>query len=91
MSWDEQIRGELLELLAAYLREDASLSDVLEFEASLAHDCELDVDLRRALGALALIGEEVDADWRPVADFDERARLVLSTLSGVTTSLAAAD
>lgn len=91
MTWDEQIRAELASLLAAYLHGDASLDDVLGFEASLAHDCELAADLRCALGKLALIGEEVEADWRPAADFDEQARLALSALSEATASLAAAD
>ena len=81
MSWNDQARAELKELLYAFLGGTAIRDDVLCFEAALAHDCALAPDLRHVLSTLALIGEEVDVDWRPPSDFDDAVRESISTLS----------
>ena len=44
MTWSDEIRAELAELLAAYLRGEATVDDVFEFEASVAHDLSLAPD-----------------------------------------------
>ena len=91
MSWNDQIRAELKELLHAFLGGTATREDVLCFEAALAHDCALAPDLRHVLSTLALIGEEVDVEWRPASDFDHAVRESISTLSGEPASIIAAD
>ena len=81
MMWSDEIRAELIELLAAYLRGEAAVDDVFEFEASLAHDLSLAPDLRRMLSHLALVGDEVGNGWEAERPFRALARATLAELS----------
>lgn len=90
MTTSAQIRDELILLLESYVSGTASLSDVLDFEASVAHDSDLPPELSKALASLALVGEEIDAEWRPASDFEEVVRQALDGLLNPT-ELVAAD
>lgn len=81
MTWSDEIRAELIVLLAAYLRGEATVDDVFEFEASLAHDLSLAPDLRRMLSHLALVGDEVGSGREAEQPFRTLAR---ATLEGLT-------
>ena len=80
MIWSDEIRAELIELLAAYLRGEATVDDVFEFEASLAHDLSLAPGLRRMLSHLALVGDEVGNGWEAERPFRALARATLEGL-----------
>ncbi len=81
MTWSDEIRAELVELLAAYLRGEATVDDVFEFEASLAHDLSLAPDLRRMLSHLALVGDEVGGGREAERPFRVLARATLESLT----------
>lgn len=81
MTWSDEIRAELIELLAAYLRGKATVDDVFEFEASLAHDLSLAPDLRRMLSHLALVGDEVGDGREAERPFRALARATLAELA----------
>ena len=81
MTWSDEIRAELIELLAAYLRGEAAVDDVFEFEASLAHDLSLAPDLRRMLSHLALVGDEVGSGREAERPFRALARATLAELT----------
>lgn len=81
MMWSDEIRAELVELLAAYLRGGATVDDVFEFEASLAHDLSLAPDLRRMLSHLALVGDEVGSGREAEQPFRVLARATLESLT----------
>ena len=82
MMWSDEIRAELAELLAAYLRGEATVDDVFEFEASVAHDLSLAPDLRRMLSHLALVGDEVGSGREAEQLFRALARATLESLPG---------
>ena len=81
MTWSDEIRAELIELLAAYLRGEATGDDVFEFEASLAHDLSLAPYLRRMLSHLALVGDEVGKGWEAERPFRALVRATLAELT----------
>lgn len=94
MSLSEQVQSELAALLAAYLRGEATVDDILAFEGPYSLDSRLDPALRRRLDLLALIAEEVEYLDRPQADFDAVVREVaaeLSPLAAAVPAEAAAD
>ena len=80
MSLSEQVQSELAALLAAYLRGEATVDDILAFEGPYSLDSRLDPALRRQLDLLALIAEEVEYLDRPQADFDAVVREVAAEL-----------
>lgn len=80
MSLSEQVQSELAALLAAYLRGEATVDDVLAFEGPYSLDSRLEPALRRRLDLLALIAEEVEYLDRPQADFDAVVREVAAEL-----------
>ena len=75
------IRQELAALLSRFLHGDATVDDLLDFEAPFAFDRSIDDDLRRDLTRIALFAEEVDRDMRPLSDLRERAQQVLARAS----------
>ena len=81
MMWSDEIRAELVELLAAYLRGEATVDDVFEFEASVAHDLSLAPDLRRMLSHLTLEGDEVGSGREAEQPFRALARATLESLA----------
>ena len=81
MTWSDEIRAELVKLLAAYLREEATVDDVFEFEASVAHDLSLAPDLRRMLSHLTLVGDEVGSGREAEQPFRVLARATLESLT----------
>lgn len=94
MSLSEQVQSELAALLAAYLRGEATVDDILAFEGPYSLDSRLDPDLRRRLDLLALIAEEVEYLDRPQADFDAVVREVVAELPPLAAAVpaeAAAD
>lgn len=82
MTWSDEIRAELIALLAAYLRGETTVDDVFEFEASLAHDLSLAPDLCRMLSQLVLVGDEVGSGREAEQPFRALARATLEGLTG---------
>lgn len=83
MSVNDQIRADLVALLARYLSGDATVDDILAFEGPYSLDSSLPPELRRQLSLLALIAEEVEFLDRPKADLDALAREVAEQLRSV--------
>ena len=90
MGLSEQVQTELADLLASYLRGEATVDDVLAFEGPYSLDSRLDPALRRRLDLLALIAEEVEYLDRPQADFDAVVREVAAELPPPAAPVAAA-
>ena len=67
------LRQEFATLLSRFLNGDASVDDLLVFEAPLAFDRSIDADLRRDLNRIALLAEEVERGWRPIEDLHTQA------------------
>lgn len=91
MSLSEQVQSELAALLAAYLRGEATVDDILAFEGPYSLDSRLDPALRRRLDLLALIAEEVEYLDRPQADFDAVVREVVAELPSPLAAAAPAE
>ena len=81
MDENNQVRAELALLLAAYLRGEATVDDVLAFEGPYSLAGWLDSGLQRQLELLALIGEEVEFLDRPREDMDAVVREVAAEVS----------
>ncbi len=75
------IRQELAALLRRFLNGDATVDDLLCFEAPLAFDRSIDDDLRRDLTRIALFGEEIERNMRPLSDLREHAEQALARAS----------
>ena len=75
------IRQELAALLSRFLSGDATVDDLLVFEAPFAFDRSIDDDLRRDLTRIALFDEEIERNMRPLSDLREHAEQVLARAS----------
>ena len=75
------IRQELAALLSRFLNGDATVDDLLDFEAPFAFDRSIDDDLRRDLSRIALFGEEIERNMRPLNDLREYAEQALARAS----------
>ena len=75
------IRRELAALLRRFLDGDATVDDLLVFEAPFAFDRSIDDDLRRDLTRIALFGEEIERNMRPLSDLREHAEQALARAS----------
>ena len=67
------IRQEFAALLRRFLDGDATVDDLLDFEAPFAFDRSIDDDLRHDLSRIALFGEEIERNMRPLSDLREYA------------------
>ena len=75
------IRQELAALLRRFLDGDATVDDLLVFEAPFAFDRSIDDELRHDLSRIALFGEEIERNMRPLSDLREYAEQVLARAS----------
>ena len=78
---DDEIRQEFAGWLRAYLKQRATISDILRFEAEYALNDEISDALRVLLWNVALLGDEAVSGWAPTAAFDDLARETLSKLT----------
>lgn len=78
---DDEIRQEFAGWLRAYLKQRATISDVLRFEAEYALNDEISDDLRALLWNVARLGDETFSGWAPTAAFDDLARETLDKLT----------
>ena len=87
---DDKIRQEFAGWLRAYLKQRATISDILRFEAEYALDDEIGDELRVLLWNIARLGDETFSGWAPTAAFGELARETLEKLTPATAGAEAA-
>ena len=78
---DDEIRQEFAGWLRAYLKQRATISDILRFEAQYALNDEIGDELRVLLWNIARLGDETLSGWAPTAAFDDLVRETLDRLA----------
>ena len=76
-----ELAQQLATLLGRFLDGEATVEDLLDFEAPLAFDRTLNADLRHDLSRIALFGEEIERSMRPLSDLREYAEQALARAS----------
>ncbi len=88
MTRDIEASTGLRRILRQYQAGEATVAEILKFEAEFALDADLSPSVREVLDRVALVAEEVAANLRPESELRELAlQLVGSLLTRVSTPL----